>query len=135
MLCDNIACMGLFTSNVAFGAAQVDPPSGSVVADFEDTVNAATLTCNVTDENGNRAVTSWDLGSFRGIPRQGFTINLAPELFVLGGDPIPSAPSFTYDNQLMILRLTSELDNVIVFCVSSETTEAEFTLKIYSKCL
>ena len=98
-------------------------------------MNAATLTCNVTDENENRAVTSWDLGNFRGISRQGFTINLAPELFLLGGDPIPSAPNFTYDNQLTILRLTSELDQVMVFCGLGGSIEAEFTLRIYRKCL
>ena len=120
--------------NVVFGAVQVDPPSGSVVADFEGTVNAATLTCNVTDEFGNRAVTSWDLGNFRGVSRQGFTIDLAPDLFRVGGDRIPGAPNFTYDNQMTILNLTSELDQVIVFCGLS-TAEAEFILRIYRKFL
>ena len=117
---------------VAFGAAQVNPPSGSVIANFEGTVNATTLICNVTDEFGNRAVTSWDLGNFRGVSRQGFTIDLAPNLFLVGGDPIPGSPEFTYENQMMILNLTSELDQVMVFC-GLIFAEAEFTLRIYRK--
>ena len=45
---------------------------------------------------------------------QRFDLNLAPELFLLGGDPILSAPlSITYDNQMTILDLTSELDRVV----------------------
>ena len=123
------------TTNVGFGAAQVDPPSGSVVANFEDTVNAATLTCNLTDGQGNRVLTSWDLGNFRGVSRQPFSINLAPELFLLGGDPVPNFPNFTYGNELTILRLTSELDQVMVFCGLGQSIEAEFTLRIYRKFL
>ena len=75
----------------------------------------------------------WGLGNFKGIAHQYFTVDLAPELFLLGGDPIPSAPNFTYDNELTILRLTSELDQVMVFCGFIGPTDAEFTLRIYRK--
>ena len=118
------------------GAAQVDPPSGSVIASFEGTLNATILTCNVTaPQTGSQAITSWSVGNFRGVSEQGFDLNLAPELFLLGGDPIPSFPSATYDNQMTILNLTSELDRVVLYCALQDVIVANFTLRIYRKLI
>ena len=39
----------------------VDPPSGSAIANFEGTVNASTLICNVTNEQGLQISTQWTL--------------------------------------------------------------------------
>ena len=104
-----------------------------MIGNFEGTLNAATVTCNVTDPLGNRAITSWSVGNFRGVRLQGFDLSLAPELFFLGGDPIPSAPSATYDNQMTILNLTSELDQVVLYCALQNEVVANFTLRIYRK--
>ena len=104
-----------------------------MVANFEGTLNATTVTCNVTDEFGNRAITSWSLGNFRGAAIQGYSLGLAPELFLLGGDQIPSFPSATYDNQMTILNLTSELDRVVLYCGVGGELQANVTLRIYRK--
>lgn len=119
--------------DVGFGASQTDPPSGSVVANFEGTINAITVTCNVTDEFGNRAITSWSLGNFRVPGIQGYSLGLAPELFLLGGDPIPGAPDASYDNYMTILNLTSELDLVVLYCGVGGELQANVTLRIYRK--
>ena len=122
-----LLCLGL-------GAAQlIDPPSGSVIADFEGTINATTINCVVTDQLGTRAINTWSLGNFRDVPEQGFTLDLAPELFLLGGDPIPNFPDFTYHNQMTILNLTSELDRVVLYCALQTEIVANFTLRIYRK--
>ena len=115
------------------GAIGVDPPSGSVVGNFEGVINATTLTCNVTDRLDNRAITSWSVGNFRGARLRAFDLNLAPELFLLGGDPISSFPSATFDNQMIILNLTSELDRVVLYCGLGGELQANFTLRIYCK--
>ena len=44
----------------------IDPPSGSVVANFEGSLNAATLTCNVSHE-GSQRFTFWSIANFRGV--------------------------------------------------------------------
>ena len=121
---NNLGCLG---------AVVTDPPSGSVVGNFEGAINAITVTCNVTDQLGNRAINTWSVGNFRGAQLRGFDLNLAPELFLVGGDPIPSFPSATYDNQMTILNLTSELDHVVLYCGLGGKLEANFTLRIYRK--
>jgi hypothetical protein len=76
------------------------------------------------------------VGNFRGVRLQGFDLNLAPELFLLGGDPIPGAPDgVTYDNQMTILNLTSELDRVVLYCSLQDVAVANFTLRIYRKLI
>ena len=104
-----------------------------MIADFEGTINATAVNCNVTDQVGNRAITTWSLGNFRGVPEQGYVRGVAPELFLLGGDPIPGAPGVTYDNQMNILNLTSELDRVVLYCYLQQEVVANFTLRIYCK--
>ena len=121
---NNLGCLG---------AVVTDPPSGSVVGNFEGAINAIIVTCNVTNELGNRAINTWSVGNFRGARLRGFDLNLAPELFLVGGDPIPSFPSATYDNQMTILNLTSELDHVVLYCGLGGKLEANFTLRIYRK--
>ena len=106
-----------------------------MVANFEGTLNTTTVTCNVTesDEFGNRAITSWSLGNFRGSAIQGYSLDLAPELFLLGGDPIPGVPDASYDNEMTILNLTSELDRVVLHCGVGGELQANVTLRIYRK--
>ena len=112
----------------------VSPDSGTTIADFEGTLNATTLTCNVTFQE-NQISTTWSVGNFRGI--QGPRIiaqNFATELFAIGGDPDPNNPGLTYLNQLTILNLTSELDGVTVFCgTGGNLQQAQFLLRVYRK--
>ena len=111
-----------------FGAVDfVDPSSGSVLADFEGTLNAATIQCNISGTQGTQITTQWELQNFRGNPMDVSIINAPAGLFGFSG---------FYDNRLTILNLTSELDKVTVFCGTGwEPKGANFTLRIYSKCI
>ena len=114
--------------------AFIDPPSGSVIANFEGTVNASTLTCNITDEQGLQISTQWTLRNFRGQGFQLQSVTSAPELFLVCGDPA-SDPRITYRNRLIVSSLSSELDAVMVYCGASDRLQqANFTLRIYRKC-
>ena len=111
----------------------VDPPSGSVIANFEGTVNATTLSCNITNE-GSQVSTQWSIENFRDAPSRFISDNLAPELFSFSGDPIPTVPNFTYRNRLTVLNWTSELDRVTVFCgTGADPEQANFVFRIYRK--
>ena len=124
---------------IGLGAAQTDPPSGSVIANFEGTANLTTLVCNVTNPaiNNEQDITVWNIANFRGV--SGVTRLLtttAPALFEFGGDPIPATPTFNFNNRLTILQLTSELDEVVVYCgIGGNSQQANFMLRIYRKWL
>ena len=115
----------------AFG---VDPPSGSVIANFEGTLNATTINCSVTNSQGIRVNTQWTLTNFGGDLDALFTLNnIAPELFSFSGDPIPGF-NITYMNSLTVTNLTSDLDGVIIYCGTGlQSQQANFTLRIYRK--
>ena len=108
-----------------------DPASGSVIANFEGTENATTITCNVTNSKGNQISTQWALTNFRGSTGLQTVNNAAPELFEITGDPIPDT-MFTFSNRLTILNLVRDLDRVTVFCGSGAMPQqANFLLRIY----
>ena len=117
------------------GAVLVSPDSGTTIANFEGTLNAATLTCNITSPQGNQISTTWSVGNFREVVGPQIIVqNFATELFSVDGDPDPNNPGLTYLNQLTILNLTSELDGVTVFCGTGiNLEEALFHLKVYRK--
>lgn len=114
---------------------QVDPPSGSVVADFEGAVNASILTCNVTNSEGFMVSTAWFVQGFRGSSSlQAISGNFETEIFSVGGDPRPNDPSRTFLNELTILNFAADLDGVTVYCGTGQNREqANFTLRVYSK--
>ena len=66
-----------------------DPASGSLIANFEGTENATTITCNVTNSQGAQISTQWTLTNFRGSTGLQSVNNAAPELFEITGDPWP----------------------------------------------
>ena len=105
-----------------------------MIADFEGTVNATTLTCNVTNSEGSQTTTSWFVRNFRGFSNlQGITDSFVPELFSVDGDP-RTGLSITFRNRLTITNLTSELDEVTVYCGTGQNREqANFVLRVYSK--
>lgn len=113
----------------------VEPPSGTLIADFEGTENATTIICNVTNSIGSRTSTSWFVENFRGLEAlQLVGIDFAPELFSIGGDLRPTDPTRTFLNHFTIVNFTSELDNVMLYCGTGiNRQQAEFSLRVYSK--
>ena len=111
-----------------------DPPSDSIIANFEGTPNATTITCNVSRSDISAQITTqWNVGNFRGGPDSLQAVSIAPALFFVGGDPIPNT-NFLYDNELTILNWAAELDGVIVYCgTGQDPQQASFSLRIYSE--
>ena len=113
----------------------VDPPNGSVIADFEGAENITTIMCNVTDARFSPPIqltTRWSIQDFRGVlDLQTITDDFDTNLFLIHGD---SDTIGSLRNQLTILRLTSELDGATVYCGSGAfPREAIFLLRIYRK--
>ena len=126
-------------STVALGLATfVDPPSGSVIANFEGTVNASTLACNVTLRDGSmQTSTEWFVRNFMGISAlQVINDDFVTEIFSVGGDPRPTDPTRTFRNQLTLLNFTAELDRVTIYCGTGgigNREQANFYLRVYSE--
>ena len=108
----------------------MSPSSGSIVAGFEGTLNASTLMCDVVF-GGIQITTTWNIENFRqSTGLQAITLDL--DLFLLTGDPLPSSPSSTFHNSLVIRNLTSELDGVTIYCgTGQDPQQASFLLRIY----
>ena len=125
------------TIYIGLGVAITDPSSGSVIAGFEGTRNVITLVCNVTNPvlNNEQDIVVWSIANFRGGSGvAGLLKTTAPELFEFGGDPIPATPEFDFNNRLMILQLTSELDGVVIYCgIGGNSQQASFTFRVYRK--
>ena len=118
------------------GAAQsTDPPSGSVIPNFEGPDNTTTITCNIATNQGVQIGTQWNIENFGGNPVLQ-SVNVAPDLFDIGGDLRPGSTTDTFLNQITILNFTSELDNAILYCGTGvDRQQANFTIRIYRKVL
>ena len=114
----------------------VDPPSGSVIASFEGTANVTTILCNVSF-SGIQATTRWSIENFRDTHGlQNIASNLLDTgLFMISGDPIPDDPwNSTFENQLTISNLTSELDGLTLYCgTGAMARQANFNFRIYRR--
>ena len=105
-----------------------------MISNFEGALNGTTITCTITRDSpaGSQITTQWNVGNFRGNGENLVDIAQAPELFSVGGDPIPGT-NFLFDNELTILNWAAELDGVIVYCGTGlAPQQASFTLRIYS---
>ena len=113
----------------------IDPPSGSLVANFEGAENVSTLTCNVLNSGEARTTTNWFLQNFRSNPGLvGIAVGEFTELFFIAGDVVPTDPPRTYRNELTFLNFTSDLDGVTVFCgTATNRQQGSFTLRVYRK--
>ena len=113
-----------------------DPPSGTLIANLEGAENATTLTCNVSNPEGDQITTQWNVGNFRGSGPNDFReANELLELFFISGDPIPNS-NFLFNNRLTILSWTTEVDEVIMYCGTGQMPQqANFNLRVYRKCL
>ena len=119
------------------GAADfVDPPSGTLIVNFEGTLeNAVTITCNITHIIQNVVTqigTQWSIENFRNSPNLlSLPNNNIPEI-TIEGDLRPSGSTFR--NRLIISALTSQLDGVIIHCGTGEQPrEANYPVRIYRK--
>ena len=111
----------------------VDPPSGSVIADFEGTLNATTFRCNIS-HGGIQVGTQWSIENFGGNPSLQTVSNAASDLFEFGGDLRPESTTDTFINRITVLNFTSDLDNAIVYCgTGAQRRQANFMLRIYRK--
>ena len=111
--------------------ATVNPPSGSVIVNFEGTQNSATISCNITNQ-GVQVTTRWHVAFFRGTSAL-LSISGLPELFEITGDPVPGT-TVSFDNHLTVLNLVSDLDGVMIFCgTGAIPQQAHFFLRIYSE--
>ena len=114
----------------------IDPPNGSVIVDFEGTLNVTTITCNIVNNSRNQERIVWSISNFRGV--SSFRVlgdNIAPEFFQFSGNPIPGAPpTQTYRNRLTVLVLSSDLDHVMIACGNiTLPVQAYFVFRIYRK--
>ena len=113
----------------------VDPPSGSVIANFEGVaLNTTTaLRCNVSNQAGTQISTQWNIENFGGNPVLQ-PINVALGLVDIGGDLRPGSTTDTFLNRITVLNFTSDLDNAILYCGTGvDPRLANFTIKIYRK--
>ena len=109
----------------------VDPPSGSVIANFEGSLNAATLRCNISNQ-GVQISTQWSIENLGGNSALQRVVDVLLDLFEVGGDLRPGSTTGTFLNQITVLNFTSDLDNTILYCgTGQERRQAKFTLRLY----
>ena len=104
-----------------------------MIVNFEGKLNATTITCDIVNRSRNQINTVWRISNFRGV--SSFRVlgdNIASEIFLFSGNPIPGYPTLTYRNRLMILVFNSDLDRVKISCGSSTfPVQADFIFRIY----
>ena len=111
------------------------PESGSTVVGGEG--ESVTFYCRVLNEpNGTQVATEWFIQRIgAGSPR---TIVPTQSNFNITGEPFPNpvVPGQTYQTNLTILSLTSDLDRANLSCGrggTPPTIDASFILRIYRK--
>ena len=95
-----------------------------MIANFEGTLNASTLICNITTTEGMRIGTMWSVQDliFPGAVQSIFD-DFAPELFLVSGDQRPNHDlGITHRNKL---TMTSQLDGVTIYCGLGQSTLSE----------
>ena len=128
----------ILPKSIGHGAEFVNPPSGSLIANFEGAKNVSTLTCNVLNSANLRSTTAWFAQNFKSqsdlvLINSNNGLDFS-DLFSFGGDPVPTDSTKTYLNKLTFVNFTSELDGVTVFCGTAvDREQANFFLRVYSK--
>ena len=129
LICDSLA------SATGLGVVLFSqPPSGTLIANFEGARNATTLFCNISGPDGmTQITTTWSIQNYRGSTGL-VDITSSPEPFVVSGDPNPLAPQFSLLNELTVSNWTADLDGATIFCgTGQDQREASFPLRVYSK--
>jgi len=113
------------------------PESGSTVVGDEGEENI-TIICTLLQEAGGlQQVTEW----FIERPGQSPQLILDNPVFAnfeIVGEPVPNTTNVNFRTNFTILRLTSDLDRAVIHCGLGGdpiVLAANFTLRIYSKCL
>ena len=103
-----------------------EPENGTIVTDFEGSVNATTFICNIFDPiSSEQQTTVWRL------QRPG---NVTLENVSNSDLSITPDDSHKY-SQLTVRNLTSKLDGVTLYCGTEiEVNLASFSLRINRKC-
>lgn len=105
---------------------ETHPASGTLIAGFEGATNISVLFCNIFSDN-QQISTLWNTGNVANGIIQPLSQSLTS--LVVTKDSL-------YENKLTILNLTSNLNDMIVFCGTEEDPKlANFTLRIYRKYL
>ena len=109
------------------------PPSGTLLANFEGARNATTIFCNISGDGITQVSTTWSIQNYRGSTGV-VDITGGPEPFVVSGDTIPADPRFTFLNMLTISTWIADLDQSIVYCGTGQDQRgATFPLRVYRK--
>ena len=114
------------------------PESGSTVIGGEG--ESITFYCRVLNErNGTQVATEWFLER-RDAGSSGPQTIIPTQTFNITGEPVPNPviAGQTYQTNLTILSLTSDLDRATLSCGrggTPPTIDANFTLRIYRKCV
>jgi hypothetical protein len=99
------------------------PACGSLIAGYQGATNMSALVCNVFRDN-QQITTVWSTGTAT-------SSSIVP---LSQNSPSLRVTNSSYANKLSIHALTSNLDNVVVYCGTKEKPKlANFTLRIYSK--
>ena len=115
-----------------------DPPSGSLIVDFEGAKNTTTISCDVVTSKRNQINTEWSVINFRGVSTSQI-LSSNTEIFHFSGNPIPEitcTSTQTFQNRLTILVLSNDLDQVTLFCgrnVFPAQASPHFFFRIYRK--
>ena len=115
---------------------EIIPESGSTVVGGEG--ESVTFYCRVLNEaNGTQVITEWFIETRANSPQ---TIVHTQSNFYITGEPLPNPviPGRTYQTNLTILSLTSDLDRANLSCGQGGTPpsiDASFILRIYRKCI
>ena len=114
------------------------PEGGSTVAGDEGEENITIVCTLLWEAGGPQQVTEWFIqGPGKASPRLIFD-NPDFSNFEIVGEPIPNTTNRDFRTNFTILRLTSDLDRAVISCGLGGINivlAANFTLRIYSKCL
>ena len=111
------------------------PPSGSLIANFEGDENTTTLVCNISSDGTTQITTTWSIQNYRGSTGLVHLIG-SLEPFIVDGPPNPLAPQISLSNELTVSNWTADLDGTTIYCgTGQDQREASFFLRVYRKSL
>ena len=115
-----------------------DPESGSTLAGDEGEENITIVCTLLREAGGPQQVTEWFIQRPGQSSPQVILDNQDFSNFEIVGEPIPNDTDRNFRTNFTILNLTSDLDRTVISCGLGGINivlAANFTLRIYSKCL
>ena len=114
------------------------PEGGSTLAGDEGEENITIVCTLLREAGGPQQVTEWFIQTPGQSSPQLVLDNQESANFEIVGEPIPNTTNRDFRTNFTILNLTSDLDRSVIYCGLggiSPVFAANFTLRIYSKCL